>query len=166
MKRICIGKISGAHGVKGLVKILPYCEDTELLNGKLFTNENGNESLDITLKNNSGKYILAAISGITSREDAEKLKCSLYVPRETLPEIDNDDEFYTQDIVNLVVQDSRTGSAIGEVTAVENYGAGDLLDIKLNNGDSFLLPFRDENIPEVNLDDGYIKIKDYEDFLF
>ncbi len=84
-KRICIGKIAGTHGVKGLVKILPYCDNTSLLNGKIFTEEHGDKTINITLKNNAGKYILAQIDGITSIDAAKTVKCSLYVSRETLP---------------------------------------------------------------------------------
>jgi len=165
MKRICIGKIVSAHGIKGLVKILPKCEDTVLLNGTLYTSETGGETLDIKLKNSSGKYILADIAGITSREAAENSRCSLFVSRETLPDLDDSTEFYTQDFVNLEVCDSKN-EVIGKIIAVENYGAGDLLDIKLSTAKTFLLPFRDENIQKIDLENGYVQIKDYEDFLF
>ena len=111
-KRICVGKIASTHGVKGLVKIIPYCDDLSLLKGPLYTSENpaDNASLTITLKNSTGKYILASIEGITTPEDAKKLKCSLFVSRETLPNIEGEDTFYIEDLVGRSVGHLRFDS--------------------------------------------------------
>lgn len=164
MKRICIGKIVSAHGVKGLVKILPLCDDLDLLSGKVFTSEVGNDACEITLKNKSGKYILAEIAEITTREDAENSRCSLYVSRETLPDIDKNDGFYIEDLVGLSVKDQQN-QEIGCVIAVQNFGAGDLIEIKPKSGQTYFLPFRDENIGQIDLEAGYIEVMDYEDFI-
>ncbi len=163
-KRICIGKISSSHGVKGLVKIVPFCEDTSLLNGELFTEETGNKTLNITLKNSAGKHILAQIDGVTSPEHAKTLKCSLYVPREVLPEIEDKDEFYIEDLANLNALNSN-GDKIGKVIALQNYGAGDLLEIKPIRGDSYFVPFQDEYVKDVNLDEKCITIENAENFI-
>tara|TARA_R110001592_G_scaffold16881_20_gene71811 strand:+ start:642 stop:1166 length:525 start_codon:yes stop_codon:yes gene_type:complete len=162
-KRICIGKISSAHGVKGLVKILPYCEDTSLLNGVLFTEETGNKTLTVTLKNSAGKFILAHIEGITTPEDAKLLKCSLYVPREALPDIDDQDEFYIEDLIGLDALNDQ-GDKIGSVLALENFGAGDLLEIKPPSGSTYYVPFDDDYITAIDLDSRTITLENYARF--
>ena len=163
-KRICIGKISSSHGVKGLVKIIPYCEDTSLLNGILYTDKMGNDTLNITLKNSMGKSVLAQIDGVTTPEQAKLLKHSLYISRETLPEIKSSDEFYIEDLANLDVQDSK-GEKIGTVITVQNYGAGDLLEIKPKSGTSFFVPFQDEYVRNINLDEKYVTVENAERFI-
>ncbi len=163
-KRICVGKISSSHGVKGLVKIAPFCEDTSLLNGILYTSESGGETLNIALKNSVGKYILAQIEGISTPEQAKTLKCSLYVSRETLPEITNDGEFYIEDLVGISVVNGDN-VAIGSIIAVQNYGAGDLLEIKPKSGESYFIPFQDEYVTDINIENKTIVIKNAQNFI-
>jgi len=162
-KRICIGKISSTHGVKGLVKILPYCEDTSLLSGEVLCDETSDKTLNITLKNSMGKFILAEIEGITTPEDAKKLKNLLYVPRNVLPEIDNDDEFYIEDLIGLDAHEND--KKIGIIKAFDNFGAGDLLEIKPLSGETFYIPFQDEYVTNVDLDNKIIHVKDTERFI-
>ncbi len=163
-KRICIGKIAGTHGVKGLVKILPYCEDINLLSGKLFTAETGNQTLNITLKNPNGKFILAEIEGITNKEDAQEHKCSLYVPRETLPEITEDDEYYLEDLKELTALNT-SGETIGIIIALQNFGAGDLLELKPKSGQSYFVPFENEYVTDINLEQKTITLENASRFI-
>ncbi len=166
-KRICIGKISSSHGVKGLVKIHPYCEDVSLLKGELFTSDNPNDpnTLAITLKNSLGKYYLASIEGITNPEDAKKLKYSLYIPREALPDIEDDGEFYIKDLVGLEVKEDGHSDILGTIQNVENFGAGELLEIKPNNGTpSYYVPFHNDYIDDIDLDERCIMLKNTELF--
>lgn len=163
-KRICIGKITSAHGVKGLVKILPLCDDTSLLNGTLFTDEQGDKTLTITLKNVVGKHILAQIDGITTPEDAKTLKYSLFIPRESLPEINNQNEFYIEDLTGLSVLNEKDES-IGTIQTIQNFGAGDLLEIKPPSGASYYLPFQDEYVMDIDLENSTVKTRNTEQFI-
>lgn len=163
-KRICIGKIAGTHGVKGLVKILPYCEDINLLNGKLYSSENNSETLNVTLKNPNGKFILAQIDGITNKEDAQKIKCSLYISREALPDITDDDEYYLEDLKNLEALDT-SGETIGAIIGLQNFGAGDLLELKPKSGASYFVPFENEYVKDVNLDQKTITLENADRFI-
>jgi len=163
-KRICIGKVTSAHGVKGLVKIMPYCDNTSLLNGECFTEKSDNKTLNITLKNPMGKHILAQIEGINTREEAQNLKCSLYVPRETLPDIKSDDEYYVEDLIGLSVID-ESSKTIGKLIDVPNFGAGDLLEIKPKSGASYFVPFQDEFVIEVNIEQNTITVANADQFI-
>ena len=163
-KRICIGKITSSHGVKGLVKILPYCEDINLLNGDILCQENSDKTLNITIKNSAGKYILAQIEGITNPEDAKSAKCSLYILRETLPKIDNDDEFYIEDLAGLNALNPK-GELIGTVIALQNFGASDMLEVKPNSGASYFVPFQDEYVSKIDLDNNSLVISNADNFI-
>jgi 16S rRNA processing protein RimM len=163
-KRICIAKIAGTHGVRGLVKIQPYCEDLSLLEEELFTSETENKTIKITLKNPVGKFILAQIEGITNKEDAQKIKCSLFIPREALPEIDNDDEFYHEDLKNLTALNAA-GETVGKTIAVQDFGAGELLEIKPLSGQSYFVPFQNEYITDIDLDQKTITLENADHFI-
>ncbi|MEI9903163.1 MAG: ribosome maturation factor RimM [Asticcacaulis sp.] len=87
------------------------------------------------------------------RTAAERLvNLKLYVPRADLPEPD-EDEYYITDLIGMAVVDT-VGQPVGRVTSVDNFGAGDLLDIKPAEGASFYLLFTAENVPEVRLASG------------
>lgn len=161
--RICIGKIVSAHGVKGLVKILPFCEDLDLLEGSLYTAETGDETLDISLKNPVGKYLLAQVEGITDRSAAENLKCSLFIPREALPEA-RDGEYYVEDLIGLRAMTSE-GASVGTVIAAPDFGAGVLLEIRPPAGDTFYIPFQSPHAGDVDLEARTVIVHDIQDFL-
>lgn len=153
-ERLCVAKIASAHGVKGLVKLHVFVENLDLLNGSLFTDETGTETLSITLKNATAQHWLAELEGVNDRDAAEALRgTNLYINKEDLPETD-DGEFYVSDLIGLLVA-NKDNNEIGKVIAVENFGAGDLLEIKPENKESFYLPFTDDNVLEI-LDDKII----------
>ncbi len=158
MKRICLGKIAEAHGVKGLVKILCFGENPKALEeyGPLYLSETGNDVLSLTLKNPLGKYWLAKIDGITDKTKADEIRgTEFWLPRDKLPVIEDDNEFYIEDLTGLEVQDPD-GNKIGEIIAVRNFGAGDLLEIRPLNGQPYYLPFTKETVPEVCIQEGKI----------
>lgn len=153
-ERVCIGRIASAHGVKGLVKILPFGEDPALLEQV--------SDFRIKLKNSLGKHILAEIEGVHDRTGAEELKgTDLYISRDQLPEIEDEDTFYYQDLVGLPTVD-EDGNPNGKVKAVLNFGAGELLEVRMSNGEEILIPFTDEYVPVVA---DTITIRNYEGLL-
>jgi len=160
-KRLPLAKIASPHGVKGLVKIFPYGEDVELLETlEIYA---GDKPVKITLKNALGKFILAEIDIIQSCEDAEKWSgTELCVDQDALPEIEDDDTFYYHDLIGLKAL-NEDGEEIGVVIAVDNFGAGDLLEICKNTGEKFLLPFTNEYVPHVDMDKGCVTIIEMEE---
>ena len=148
-KRICIAKIATAHGIRGLVKLHVFADDKSLVNGALYTDEAGDSTLNITLKNATSKHWLAEVEGVKDRNEAEALRGTLlYIDRDILPQAD-EGEFYVSDLIDLEAVD-EDGASIGKVIAVENFGAGDLLEIKPAIGESFYLPFNDDTVPEIH----------------
>lgn len=154
-KRIALGRIASAHGVKGLVKILPYGENPALLEQV--------SDFKITLKNPMGKYYLAEIEGVSNRDEAEALKgVELFIARDGLPDPD-DGEFYYEDLTGLKCVEEN-GAELGHIKAVLNFGAGELLEVRLKNGQDVLIPFTDEYVPDVDIEHNCVTILDIEKF--
>lgn len=158
--RIRLGKITTVHGVKGLVKVAIYGDRPQSLEdcGPLFTSETGADEIALTLKNPMGKIWLAAVDNVTDRTTAEKLRgTELWVDRERLPAPD-EGEYYHADLVGLTALD-EAGNPSGTVIAVEDFGAGPLLEIQPTGTGSFYLPFTDSYIPAVNIADGTVTVR-------
>lgn len=156
-KRITLARIAGAHGVKGIIKIHPFGEDITLLETCDVYTDKGTP-VKITLKNASGKFILAEADIISTREEAESAKgTELQIDQSALPEIDEDGTYYYHDLIGLKAI-GEDGAEIGTVIAVDNYGAGDLLEIRKKSGEKFLLPFTDDYAPKVDIENKQITI--------
>ena len=151
-ERVCVGAIAGAYGVRGEVRIKSFCADPEAIAtyGPL-SSEDGEQSFEVTLKGPIKNGFAARLSGIASKEAADRLRGTrLYAPRDVLPELP-DDEYYHADLLGLSVFDTG-GSELGRVKAVLNHGAGDLLEIAVKGAKHpVLLPFTQAAVPTVDL---------------
>jgi 16S rRNA processing protein RimM len=154
---VCVGAIAGAFGVKGEVRLKSFCSDPEAIAayGPLST-EDGKRRFKVTLTRVIPNGFSARLTGITTKEEADALRgTSLYVNRDRLPGL-GDDEFYHADLIGLTVFDTG-GTAVGQVTAVHNHGAGDLLEVVRSGPKSaVLLPFTRAIVPTVDLATGRI----------
>lgn len=140
-KRVALAAVAGAHGVKGEVRLKLFSDSA----ASLAQHENvylGGVPRRLLFARDGGKTAVARFEGVADRSAAEALRGSLVeVDRSALPPLD-EGEYYHADIVGLPCVD-REGNAVGIVAAVENYGAGDLLEIELLEGKRSLIPFRD-----------------------
>lgn len=148
-----MAEIVGVHGVKGWVKLKIFGDDPDLLiDEENLSDAAGKEKFKIKKLHDHGNILLAEIEGLTDRTAAEKLRgTKIYMPRESLPEIDEEGTFYHADLIGMTARDTE-GKILGKVISVVNFGAGDLLDIKPEKGASFYVPFTDAIVPEVDLD--------------
>jgi 16S rRNA processing protein RimM len=111
----------------------------------------------VTLVGAAKDHWLAKIAGIEDRDAAEALKrTQLFVERDKLPPPD-EDEFYHADLIGLRAE-LPDGTALGTVSAVLNFGAGDILEIALPSGKKPLLPFDRETVPEIDMAAGRLVI--------
>jgi 16S rRNA processing protein RimM len=157
-KRVCLGKIAQAHGVKGLVKLHVFAEDPSTLNGSLYTDQSSDQTITLRLKNRVNKYWLAEIEGISDRDSAEALRSTeLWVNKDQLAKTIQEEEYYVEDLIGADIRNEKSEN-IGKIKAVNNYGAGDLLDIELADGSELLIPFTKECVPIVNIDQNYITL--------
>ncbi len=149
--RVCVGQILGAHGVRGLVKLASFTGDPEAIAGYgPLTDEGGSRRFTVTLHAAQKGHFLAEIGGIDSREAAQAASGTrLYVERERLPPPD-EDEFYHADLIGLPAE-TPDGAAFGVVTALHNFGAGDMIEIAPAAGRSLMLPFDRETVPVIDL---------------
>lgn len=157
-RRICVGKILGAHGVRGLAKIASFTAEPESVAAYgPVSDETGKRRWTLTLQSWNKDHFLARLSGVDTREQAQALRgTSLYVPRTALPAATGD-SFYYADLIGLEAR-LDTGAVYGAVVAVTNYGASDILDIRRPDGTSVLLPFANAFVPDVHLADGWLRI--------
>ena len=164
--RICVGAIAGAFGVRGEVRLKSFTADPAAIAAySPLTSEDGTRSFAITLDRPVKGGFAARLSGVTSKEAADALQGTrLYARRDQLPSLP-DDEYYHADLIGLTVLDTG-GAELGQVKAVLNHGAGDLLEI---HGPGLkatvLLPFTRAAVPTVDLAAGRI-IADPPDGLF
>ena len=156
-KKVCLGKIVGVHGVKGEVKVKSFTAvDKDIAAYGDLTDKNEKQTFSIKVTGRSKDLLRVKIKGVEDRTKAETLiGTELYAERGVLPELKNEDVFYETDLVGLKVLDEQKNE-IAKVIGFYNFGAGDILEIKLKSGKAEMLPFNKGYVPEINLNDGYI----------
>jgi len=161
--RICVGAIAGAHGVKGLVKIKSFTEEPDgvAAYGPL-SDEAGEREFTIALTGRAKGLIIARIDGVEDRNMAEALRGTrLYVERAALPPT-AEEAYYHTDLIGLEAV-GMDGAPVGEVKALYNYGAGDVIEIQRRDKDLLLLPFTKAAVPEVDLEGGRLVVREPEE---
>ena len=150
--RILLGRIAGAHGIRGEVLIKTFTAAPENVGayGPL-SDESGTRIFKLKSVRATPKGVVARLQGVDDRNGAEALKgIALYIERDRLPAA-AEGEFYHADLIGLAAVDGD-GKPIGEIVAVQNYGAGDLLEIRLaGSSKTELVPFTDAAVPEVDI---------------
>lgn len=150
---VLLGRIAGAQGLRGEVKINSFTEIPENIGqyGSL-SDQNGKTYAVETVRPLKGAAIVARIAGVTDRTAAEALRgTQLFVARDKLPALD-EDEWYYEDLIGLAAI-TADGEPVGEIIAVQNYGAGDLLEIRpANGGRTLMIALTREAVPEIDLD--------------
>jgi len=158
--RILLGEIGAAHGIKGEVRIAAHTQHPEAIAsyGPLETDRPG---LLVTITNCrvQKNVVVATIKGVPDRNAAEKLNgTKLFIDRERLPPPEDEDDFYHADLIGLGAR-LDTGVVLGTITAVPNFGAGDLIEVTdSQSGDTFLYPFTKAVVPHVRIADGFVTI--------
>lgn len=160
-KRVCLAQFAGAHGVRGEAKLRCFTESAESVAayGPL-TSEDGKRRFTFTfLRSPKPGLAIVRAPEIASREDAAALSgVKLFAPRAALPKVEDDDEFYIEDLVGLEAR-TLSGRALGRIAAVHNFGAGDLLEVKQGKS-VILLPFTLTAVPKVDLSAAVVLIAD------
>jgi 16S rRNA processing protein RimM len=140
LKRIALAAVAGAHGVRGELRLKLFTDSIENLARHETVYVGGIErKLESVRAGPSGA--IARLSGIADRSAAEALRSQLVeIDRSALPPLD-ESEYYHADLIGLRCFDAE-GREFGLVAAIEDYGAGDLLEIELPDGKRSLIPFR------------------------
>ena len=149
--RICLGIITGAHGIKGWVRVKSFTAEPEAIaDYGLLSDESGARRFAMELVGAQKGVLLARIKGVEDRNAAERLKgLRLYVSRADLPPPEAD-EFYAADLIGLAAL-REDGSAFGTIRAVNDFGAGASLEIEDPSGKMVLVPFTNAAVPIVDI---------------
>lgn len=160
---ILVGRISGAHGLKGLVTVHSYAENHDLFGAgsNLYIKKKDCsefeyfESLNFSVKKNSS--LIVQLDGIDGRDQAELLRGrDVYVKKDFLPEPE-EDSFYWHDLIGMDVVDSDSGK-LGTVKNIMRTGSSDILEVKTPGGDEILVPFLKSVILSVSLKENVINV--------
>ena len=157
---ICIARIGAAHGVRGQVKLWTFTEDPLAVKryGPLATKD-GARHFEVMHAREAKGHLVATLKGVATREDAERLNgVELFIARDKLPETD-DGEYYHTDLIGLAAVNTAN-VPIGHVTAIHNFGAGDIIEIlPAQGGATLMLPFTNAVVPFVDLAAGRVVIE-------
>ncbi|ADE12963.1 ribosome maturation factor RimM [Sideroxydans lithotrophicus] len=164
---VVMGKVVGAQGIQGWVKVQAF---TEYLDSLLdystwyVGNEQSWRPLEVLEANvHGGKVLIAKLQGIVDRTAAEKCKGLLIaVPRDSLPE-QQEGEYYWSDLIGLSVE-NLAGEKFGTVDSLLETGANDVLVVKGEGGET-LMPFIASVIRQVDLQNKLIRVDWQADYL-
>ena len=157
---ILLGVFGAARGVRGEVRIKSFTADPEAIGayGALTDKAGARVFVFEALRPLRDDMLVARVKGVATREEAEALNgVELYARREQLPP-PGEDEFYHDDLVGLAAV-TREGLSLGRVVALNNFGAGDILEIAPEGGgETLLLPFAKAVAVEIDFSAGRIVI--------
>ena len=161
-KQVCLGAIVGVHGIKGEVKVKSWTEkDRDIGTYGVLHDKSGSKELCLKVVGHSKELLRCKIKGVDDRNAAEALiGTELYVNREALPDLD-EEEYYQADLVGLKVIEQESSSEIGKISGIYNFGAGDILEIKLKvNGKTEMIPFTKVYVPQINIKEGFVVVSE------
>ena len=156
--RVCVGVVVGVHGVRGAVRVKSFTEvaaDSGYYSP--VEDETGTTKFRLKVTGEVKGSVIATLDGVGSREAAEALKGTrFWVARERLPRTE-EDEFLYSDLIGMAVV-GQDGQRLGTVTAVHDFGAGDVLDIALVPKGNLMVPFSRQAVPEVDVTGGKLVV--------
>jgi len=145
---ITLAAVAGAHGIRGEVRLKLFGDGVDSVARYPSFLADGRTLTVRDVRDDGKGGAIARFVEITDRTAAEGLRGTvLTVPRDALPPL-APGEFYHADVVGLAVIDT-TGAAVGTVIAVENFGAGDILEIAKPDGRTFMVPLIPAAVPEI-----------------
>lgn len=154
---ILVAQIAGGFGVKGEVRVTAYTADPmALMSYGPLLRADGSVGLTLTSARPDKNGVVGRAKEIATKEEADALRgLKLHIPRDRLPEPD-EDEFYLTDLVGLQARDA-VGVVLGTVKSVQNFGADDMLEIApAAGGPTWYLPFTREAVPDLHIADGWL----------
>lgn len=156
---ILVGQIAGGFGVRGEVRVTAWTADPmALLQYGPLLRADGSVALTLTSARPDKAGLVGRAKEIATKEEADALRgLRLHVPRDRLPAPD-DDEFYLTDLIGLEARDGDD-AVLGRVKSVQNFGAGDILEIApAIGGPTWYLPFTREAAPDIRVADGWLRV--------
>ena len=157
VRRVCLGIVTAAHGVRGAVKVKSFAQNPRDVAGYgPLEDEDGTARYTLRVIGAAkGDVVVAKLSGVADRDTAEAMRGSrLYLPREALP-APAEEEYYHADLIGLAAL-LGDGERLGEVRAIHDFGAGDTLEIVRPEGQPVMVPFTRAAVPVIDVAAGHI----------
>ena len=153
-KTVCLGRIVGAHGVRGIVRVQSYAANPDDLTAYgALSDASGARRFTLSVTGHVKGLLLARIEGVDDRNAAEALRgTDLHIARAALPPTEGE-EFYHVDLLGLRAENAD-GDALGQVSAIHDHGAGPIVEIQPPDGPSTLVPFTREHVPAIDIEAG------------
>ena len=153
------GKIVGTHGIKGMTRVQVWADSEDFLSNfkVIYLDSEGNKSLEISRVQPHGNIALVSFKGVSTIEEAEKLRNSvIYIDRNdvSLPE----GRYFIDDLIGCSVTDADTGNLLGKISDISETGANDVWHIT-NNGKEYLVPAIGEVIVSVDTEQEKIVLR-------
>lgn len=149
---VLIAVFGAPHGVKGELRVKSFAGDPADFDAYGALRDARGRAYEIVAKRPvKDDIFVARVKGVADRDAAQALtNLELFVPRDRLP-APHEDEFYVADLIGLDAVD-ETGAVVGKIASVENYGAGDILELApLGGSETVLIPFREPFVGDVDL---------------
>jgi 16S rRNA processing protein RimM len=159
MHDVVVGRIGRPHGLRGDVTVAVSTDDPDgrFVPGAVLDSDRG--PLTIATRRRSGGLMLLRFEGVEDRDAAEALRgTTLSVAAETLPEVDDPDEFYDHQLVGLAVRHAD-GRSLGEVVDVWHPPASPVLLVRRPDGSEEAVPFVRALVPTVDLAEGFLVVE-------
>jgi 16S rRNA processing protein RimM len=138
-RSIALGVITGAHGIRGAVKVKPFTESPENFSAYGPLHDEAGQRYKAKIERQVKDQLICRLEGISDRNAAEALrKTWLYIDRDQLP--DDQDHFYQVDMIGAEVQDEN-GQVVGTAAGFFDFGGGEMIEVTRNDGGKVMLPF-------------------------
>ncbi|WP_455476970.1 ribosome maturation factor RimM [Bartonella sp. B41] len=156
--KVHIATIGLAHGVKGEVSVKVFSAEPQRLKAYGILYDDIGRFYEIAAFRVQKGNAIVRFKGVEERSIAERLKgIHLYVMRDQLADDLGEDEFYQIDLIGLCVQDC-VGQVLGEISGFFNFGAGDLLEVRLNTQKTVFIPFSKAAVPKICINSGFLVV--------
>ena len=158
-RMIAVGRVAGAFGVRGEVRIAAFTQEPlALARFRELKRQDGSPGLTLLSARDAKGSIICRCAGVETKEQADALRgLRLFIPRQALPAAD-EDEFYLADLIGLSA-DTPEGETLGHVKSVQDFGAGDILEISpAEGGPTWYLAFTRQAVPEVDVAGGRLVV--------
>ncbi len=155
---VLLGEITTPYGVKGGVKVKSFTANPDdiVTYSPLYFDDNRTVERKLKRLKSKNEMVMVMIEDIDDRNIVEKMRgTKIYTLKSSLPQLE-EEEFYYEDLVGMTV--IMDGVKIGEVMGVNNYGAGDILDIRLDAKETISIPFTKEMVPTISVTQGQLTV--------
>lgn len=156
-----IGKIVSVFGIKGEVKVQPWCDSPDFLCEFDILYRKSGDLVEIEHSRVAKNIVVMKIKGVDTVEDAQKMRNHiLYMDRNDV-ELE-EGSFFVQDLIGLEVSDADSGEVYGKLTDVSETGANDVYHVETAEGKLLLVPAIPDVVVETDIEGGIMKIRPLE----